>query len=1626
MRATTPHQLVVFLLLSLTLFLLPYFGSCQPLPPPPPPTPSRDDRPRPGLWQFENVYNDRRAFKFLDWLIGGCPVTENSCMLQDTEEPEYPGFDGWYNNLAKPEQGAVDTPLLRLLPPAYADGVYQPVNRSANPFTVSRTLMQGQNGETSTSGKTAFLVFFGQQVVEEVLDAQGAGCPPEYFNIQAPEGEDVTDLPPGHSNIREMPFLRTRYDMRTGFAPNNPRQQLNEITPYLDGGLVYGTGKGWADVLRFLSNGELAPHGQLAWHDELGPTFPARNVQRLPMANPPPPSKHTDWVRLGHTANVNRFFKLGNPRGNENPFLLTFGVLWFRWHNTIARYLHRRFPEWSDERLFNEARKWVVGVQQSIVLYDWLPKWLSVEPSEYRGYDVAVDPQISHVFQSAAMRFGHTLVPSGVYLRNRANDGCQTVDFNFVNGGNRKSKGVRTCNSFWRPHELFTQGLGSRENFERFLMGMSSQTTEKEDNVIVEDLRGRVFGPLEFSRRDLMAINLQRGRDHGLPDYNTARKFFKLKPLMSFAPSHFKRETGSLVPDDVLTNLGNVYNNDPNTADVWAAGLLETRRGPGQLFTRIIKDQFERIRDGDRFWFENENNHLFSSEEIVRLKQIRIIDLVLSVSDLTLRDIQEDPFTAIYISNKPVDFDSSACSGQITHTVDCKLKRGDQEEDHRCSYLTPLGGSLLEECTPFGTYDYFRGSKVSYILTFVCIGLAVVALVCALMAGSILRQKEKTSQHRRNVKIVEGTFKARERVSGIESRHVIVHPIVPKSSIEVQDLFGTVLRVLDFSLVKEATVRHTSDYIRVIVQIKNHYDLYLIFQVTELGKQFYAKVEEICKNQGIFFTTSVESWFLIQRNITTVNDRRKNIDRMCRYVLNKAFAEGDDSSSIWKAEGKENQDIFKIQMTQSELAEELGMTTDSFIFIRLFEQIDKDKDGFVTLKEFWSLMVTFAKGTSEEKADLLFKIYDLDESGEICVNELKTFFKSALGSEGKGYDLDNIVKTAMESLNLHHTQCINREDFARLFATQGDVFQKLRIDATHNVASRKETRFSLYGSLPNQQPQTPNQEEEETPPEEDQVDLENVTDGTKKEWQKSLMSVMRKIYNKQTLIFWALLYTLVMFWVFAERAYYYSVEREHAGLRRIAGYGVTVTRGAASAMMFTFSSLLVTMCRNTFSYLRESFLHPYFPFDYMIDLHRYFAFWALFWSVIHTIGHAINFYHISTQTASDLTCLFRNFFRSTHVLPKFHYWCWETVTGLTGVALVLQAALIYIFALPIARRNFFRLFWITHNSYPIFYFLILLHGSGQLVQPPFFHFFFLGPCVLFVLDKLYSISRNKFKIEVVKVHHLPSNVTMMEIKRSTSFSYLSGQWIRIASLGISDLEYHPFTLSSAPHEPNLTLHIRGVGPWTNKLRTVYPDYESIKNDKDFRYHPVYIDGPYGEGHQSWGNYEVAVFVGGGIGVTPFASILKDLIYKTQSPTYVLKTKKIYFLWVTRSQKQFEWLTDILCEVEKMDKRNIVRNHIFITAFKSKFDFRTITLYLAERHFQKISGTSLFTGLRGITHFGRPNFSLVFEAIRRKYSVDIVGVFTCGNPSLSYAVEKGCREMNNKPKGTIFRHYYENF
>ncbi|ELU01203.1 hypothetical protein CAPTEDRAFT_159209 [Capitella teleta] len=1559
-----------------------------------------------------------------------------SLVLAEVPHVEHPPFDGWYNNWAHPDWGAAETTLYRRLAPAYSDGVYEPAGaHRPNPFEISDAVFSGKTGHASVKNRSALLVFFGQQVVEEVLDAQRPGCPPEYFNIKIPKNHAQYDKD-GRGG-REMPFLRSRYDQNTGYSPHVPREQLNEISAFLDGGLVYGPNKAWADALRSYKGGRLAAYND---NDASKPNFPAENDIRLPMANPAPPFDHK-------LKPIKRFFKLGNPRGNENPFLLTFGVLLFRWHNHQAAQLQANHPDWSDERLFLEARKLVIAHHQKIVMYDWIPAWLGTEVSEYKGYNPSVHPGIAHVFQSAAMRFGHTLVPPAVYRRNRNCVFRNTSDISGFSG----HSALRTCNTFWNSPVSLHQ-----TDIDELLMGMASQITEREDNIVTPDLRGDVFGPLEFPRRDLMAVNIQRGRDHGLPDYNTARKLYGLKPITDWTdinPDFFTNSPDVCGPG-VLEKIRNLYNNSLDDVDIWPAGLLETTaNGPGELFRTIIKDQFERIRDGDRFWFENRDNGLYTDEEIDAINKTTLRDIIIAVTDIGENDLQENIF---FVGDdvpckQPDQLGDLMTTGSIG---ECKRPRDAPEVQDGV------------------VFDYFWGSEVSYALTFIAYHslLAVTVLVLILLARrrdkevqkKMAMTREKTRKRTKVPSKQISVITASEWIGKKQGhRNVIIKLESSKKHIlvtEASSRKSKVLRTIDLNLLLknrqtgvELILSADGKMTMMALKVPKEYDLVLVFDDQRDRDQSQVELERFMFKAGLGRTLSTVPEKDLLRDAHSVQDRKSLLTQFFQTVLANAFHE-EESENREDLDFVKAKEILETELTRYEFAEALSLKPDSLFVNSMFKLVDKNENGYISFREFLDFFVIFSKGNADDKVKLMFDMYDLDNTGTLTKEEFRTMLTSMVdlaNEKVEEKDIETLIGSLFSSAGLEGKPAITFTDFKKILKNYESELNYTSL----NLAGISPSEVYLYnnndcagtGVPMNAQPRRENASSRARRTvilSYDNLDLSSASTGRTANKENRRLStiqevktikktapkgkfalfcndILRYFVNYKLHIFWCTLYTLITLGIFIERAYYYSIEREHAGLRRIAGYGVTVTRGAASGMMFTYASLLVTMCRNTVTFLRETFLHKYIPFDGAISFHKYIAYLALFFTLLHIIGHCINFYHISTQTPGDLICLFRNFFHATDDLPKFHRWCWNTLTGVTGVLLTINMFVIYVFAVQYARRHTFKAFWFTHNTYPIFFILMILHGAGRLVQPPFTHLFILGPVVLFTLDRLVSINRKKVEIAVITAELLPSDVTYLQFKRPLNFEYKSGQWCRIACLVQGSNEYHPFTLTSAPHEENLSLHIRAVGPWTMNLRRTYdPDHVG-----EHSWPKVFLDGPYGEGHQEWYRYEVAVLVGGGIGVTPFASILKDIKYKSRTNAQFV-CKKVYFLWVTRTQRQFEWLTDIIREVEDSD---LVSVHVFITQFKEKYDIRTTMLYICERYFQKISERSLFTGLRSITHFGRPEFKQFFQMLQVEHPNNSeFGVFSCGPPPMTSSVEKACAHVNKTSTNVLFQHHFENF
>lgn len=497
------------------------------------------------------------------------------------------------------------------------------------------------------------------------------------------------------------------------------------------------------------------------------------------------------------------------------------------------------------------------------------------------------------------------------------------------------------------------------------------------------------------------------------------------------------------------------------------------------------------------------------------------------------------------------------------------------------------------------------------------------------------------------------------------------------------------------------------------------------------------------------------------------------------------------------------------------------------------------------------------------------------------------------------------------------------------------------------------------------------------------------------------------------IIFWLFLFTVGTALIFVERAYYYSVETEHGGLRRVAGYGVTTTRGAAQAICWTYSLVLLPMCRNTITAFRSTPIARVVPFDEAIPFHKLVAYTALFFTLVHIVGHVINFYHISNMPAGDAACYFTEVIISSTFLPFFAWWVFETVTGQTGFWCTVIVVIMFSFAVPTAsRQHNFNWFWKTHQLYIVLYATMTLHGAAQIVQQPYFPYFFIPAALLFAFDKTISILRGSHKFKLKKAILHPSNVTELQLVKPAGYTYKSGQWARLKILEVSTNEWHPFTISSAPGEDYVGFHIRGVGPWTNKMRHVMDDALDSQAELPI----IQLEGPFGEDHQTWWKHKTIILVGAGIGVTPFLSIIKDIVLSA-SKGDIGTTTTVYFAWVTPNLNQYEWCLDIIRNIENEPSvKNKIRfkAHIFITRLKIDSDFRTAMYGVTEKRFYKLLGKSLLTGLQAETHFGRPDWADFFEHVltadpktgHAGHPGEDVTIFSCCSPAIRKGLDVG--------------------
>ena len=508
-----------------------------------------------------------------------------------TAVSEIRSFDGTGNNVTNPTWGSVNEQLLRISPAAYSDGISSPSGATLpSPRTASNVFSASPvDGVVNDRDYTAFVYAWGQ-FLDHDIDLTDTANPKETFPVVVPTGDEWFD--PSNTGTMTIPLSRSKYDPSTGTSAENPREQTNSITAFVDGSQVYGSDSSRAAALREFSGGRMkVSEGNLL----------PFNTDGLANAN--------DAHRVADI----ELFLAGDVRANENPELIALQTLFVREHNRIATEAAQQNPNWTDEQLYQYARGIVIAELQKITYDEFLPAILGINAMpRYQGYQANVNPNIATEFSTAAFRLGHSMLGSDIeFLDNDLNE-------------TREAMLLRDA--------FFNSTVVTETDIDPLLKYLASDNAQEIDTIVVDDVRNFLFGAPGQGGFDLASLNIQRGRDHGIADYNTVRVAYGLPRITSFE----QITSDASVQAALAATYGSVDN-----IDLWIGGLAEDHlpnSSVGATFTTILVDQFTRLRDGDRFWYENS-----LSDNLVRdIQNTTMADIIRLNTHLT--KLQADVF----------------------------------------------------------------------------------------------------------------------------------------------------------------------------------------------------------------------------------------------------------------------------------------------------------------------------------------------------------------------------------------------------------------------------------------------------------------------------------------------------------------------------------------------------------------------------------------------------------------------------------------------------------------------------------------------------------------------------------------------------------------------------------------------------------------------------------------------------------------------------------------------------------------------------------------------------------------------------------------------------------------------
>jgi respiratory burst oxidase len=514
--------------------------------------------------------------------------------------------------------------------------------------------------------------------------------------------------------------------------------------------------------------------------------------------------------------------------------------------------------------------------------------------------------------------------------------------------------------------------------------------------------------------------------------------------------------------------------------------------------------------------------------------------------------------------------------------------------------------------------------------------------------------------------------------------------------------------------------------------------------------------------------------------------------------------------------------------------------------------------------------------------------------------------------------------------------------------------------------------------------------------EEDEIENEQVWTHAHTHWKSEKVALV-----------WIFLYLAANIAAFTYKGIKYANSDEAT---QVFGNCIVVARGSAQCLNLNCCLIMLPICRHLLTHLRATPLRFLFPFDAVLEYHIYIGIAIAIFVVMHVMAHMCDFHRFSRADEGDIYALFGD--KLGDDIPEGIGDRWKlllaTPAGITGIIMVVCMLIAYPFTLR--RRNSFNAFWVTHHLLIVMVIALCFHGMSSLLEPFQSVYWVMLPLALYLIPR--AIRETPLsKVKVLDIEIKRGNVVGLKLARPKSWDahIRAGMYAHVNIPSISCLEWHPFTLTSAPSEDFIEFHFRNSGDWTSDVHDLLEDIAPKQDEEGERRFKIptdlviKVDGPTGASSQGFSDYPIVVLIGAGIGVTPMISVLKQLLVTPG------KMQRTFLYWTVRDRASLEWFSSLVDEIYESDQKHRIQLRHFLTSVKDDDrDIGAVLLHHATRAKHKQSNFDLILGQ--YTHHqvevGRPDWTEELESVKveaKELGCNDCGIFLCGPAKMAEAV-----------------------